>query len=110
MPSVTALCLISHRRLLRGRALAVAVAPYSIFRPRAAFGAAGPLLNAAEPAPKAVQYVEDASRAKRATSDSTCANCALYLGPAGSTQGPCQIFPGKQVKAAGWCSSWAPQM
>jgi hypothetical protein len=110
MPSVSEPSLISRRRLLRRLVLGAAVAPCAIFRLRAAFGADGPLLNAAEPAAQAVQYVEDASRAKTAPSGSTCANCALYLGPAGSTQGACQIFPGKQVKAAGWCASWAPQM
>ena len=30
--------------------------------------------------------------------------------PGGSAQGPCQLFPGKLVKAAGWCTGWAPQM
>ncbi|TLY90372.1 MAG: High potential iron-sulfur protein, partial [Gammaproteobacteria bacterium] len=25
-------------------------------------------------------------------------------------QGPCQLFPGRQVKAAGWCTAWAPQL
>jgi len=34
---------------------------------------------------------------------------AVSLAP-GSAQGPCQLFAGKQVKAAGWCSAWAPQM
>jgi hypothetical protein len=30
--------------------------------------------------------------------------------PEAQAQGPCQLFPGKQVKAAGWCTGWAPQM
>ena len=56
-----------------------------------------------------MQYTEDAKSAKGAQGNS-CANCALYQGASGTTQGPCQLFPGKDVKAAGWCSSWAPQM
>jgi len=77
-------------------------------RPRSA--AAAPLLDAASAEAKAVNYGEDAATASGATAGSRCANCALYQGPEGSTEGPCQIFPGKAVKAAGWCSSWAPQM
>ena len=71
-----------------------------------------PLLNPEDKDAKAVKYVEDATKAKAlgAPPDSTCANCAVYQGKAGAPTGPCQIFPGKLVKAAGWCSSWAPQI
>ena len=110
MPIVNEMTPISRRRWLRSLALGVTVAPLAILWLREASGADGPLLNPAEPAAKAVRYVEDARRAKGATPGSTCANCALYLGATGSAQGACQIFAGKQVKAAGWCSSWAPQM
>ena len=79
-------------------------------RPRSVAAAAAPLLDAGSPEAKAVKYVEDAARASGAAAGSRCANCALYQGPDGSIQGPCQLFPGKAVKAAGWCSSWAPQM
>jgi len=102
--------LISRRRLLRGVAFGATVAPLALLRLSAAFGADGPLLNPADPAAKAVRYVEDARYAKGASAGSSCANCALYLGATESAQGTCQIFPGKQVKAAGWCASWAPQM
>ena len=107
---VNEMTLFSRRCLLRRVAFGVAVAPLALFRLSTASAADGPLLNTADPAAKTVQYVEDASRAKGASAGSKCANCALYLAPTGSAQGPCQIFPGKQVKAAGWCSSWAPQM
>jgi hypothetical protein len=92
----------------------VLAVPFTVLagvRPHAADGApAAALLDAGSAAAKAVKYVEDAAKASGATPGSHCANCALYQGPDGSTQGPCQIFPGKAVKAAGWCSSWAPQM
>jgi hypothetical protein len=110
MPIEKEIGLNSRRRLLRSMALGVAVAPLAVGRLSAAFGAEGPLLNPSDPAATAVRYAEDASRAKGAGAGDKCANCALYLGTAGSVQGPCQIFAGKQVKAAGWCSSWAPQM
>ena len=100
---------MSRRRLLRILILAVG-GPLAFPALRTAFAADAALLNPAEPAAKAVRYVEDASHAKGATPGSTCANCALYLGASGSAQGACQIFAGKQVKAAGWCTSWAPQM
>jgi hypothetical protein len=72
--------------------------------------AARPLIDAASPEAKALKYVEDASRAKGAGAGSSCANCALYQGAQGSSRGACQLFPGKDVKASGWCTSWAPQM
>ncbi len=69
-----------------------------------------PLLSPDDPAARKVKYTEDASQVKAATKGNNCANCALYEGTYKSTQGPCQIFPGKHVKASGWCSSWAPQI
>jgi High potential iron-sulfur protein len=72
--------------------------------------ASTPLLAVDAPEAKAVKYVEDAKNARGATAGSNCANCALYQGAEGSARGPCQLFPGKDVKAAGWCSSWAPQL
>lgn len=102
--------LIGRRELLRNIAIAVALTPLAVPKLTAAAAAANPRLNPAEPAAKAVKYVEDAKHAQGATAGSRCSNCALYEGASGSTQGPCQIFPGKDVMAAGWCSSWAPQM
>jgi high potential iron-sulfur protein len=98
---------MTRRRLLASVALGMALGSSKL---ATAVASAGPLVNPAEPAAKAVKYVEDAKQATGATTDSKCANCVLYLGTEGTAQGPCQIFPGKQVKAAGWCSSWAPQM
>jgi hypothetical protein len=77
---------------------------------RTALAASLPLLLVDAPEAKAVKYVEDAKDARGAAPGNRCANCALYQGPEGSTRGPCQLFPGKDVKAAGWCSSWAPQL
>jgi hypothetical protein len=102
--------LLTRRRLLTSGALAMVLTPLAVSRLRTAVAAAGPLVSPVEPAAKAVKYVEDAKHAQGATAGSKCANCALYLGTEGSAQGPCQIFPGKEVMAAGWCFSWAPQM
>lgn len=99
----------ARRRLLQRLALGVPLAALGM-KPRARAAAAAPLLDTSSSEAKTVKYVEDAARASGATPGSTCANCALYQGAAGSKQGPCQIFPGKEVKAGGWCTSWAPQM
>jgi hypothetical protein len=69
-----------------------------------------PLLSPDDPDAKALKYTEDARTVKGIPAGNTCANCALYQAAAGSATGPCQLFAGKLVKAAGWCSSWSPQM
>jgi hypothetical protein len=101
---------LSRRLLLRRLALGASVAPLAAGALRPALAASAPLLSVDAPEAKAVKYVENAKDAPGASPGSNCANCGLYQGPNGSTQGPCQLFPGKEVKAAGWCRSWAPQM
>ena len=71
---------------------------------------AAPLVKVDSPEAKALGYVEDAKASKDAPGGNHCGDCALFQGASSAAQGPCQIFPGKQVKAAGWCRSWAPQM
>ena len=102
---------VSRRQLLQRLALGVSLVPVlgRALRPARAASTA-PLLAVSAPEAQAVKYVEDAKDAQGATPGSNCANCGLYQGANGSTQGPCQLFPGKEVKASGWCSSWAPQM
>jgi hypothetical protein len=102
--------IITRRRFLERLALGVAGAPVVALSVRQARASSATLLNPTDPTAKAVKYVEDAKRTHDAPPGNTCANCALYQGAAGSVQGPCQLFPGKDVKAAGWCSSWAAQM
>ena len=99
----------SRRRLMQSLALGVPLAALATSRPERADAAAA-LLDAASPEAKAVKYVENAKDARAATAGSSCANCGLYQGVNGSARGPCQLFPGKDVKASGWCTSWAPQM
>jgi hypothetical protein len=98
------------RRQFVGKLLLGALTPLAVSRPTVSRAADLPLLSPDDPEARKVKYTENASTAKGATKDSNCGNCALYEGTYKSTQGPCQIFPGKHVKAAGWCSSWAPQI
>jgi|SRR5579862_653428 len=101
---------LTRRGLLRRLALGLALAPVAAAGLRNALAAEAPLLAVTSPEATAVKYVEDAAQAKEAQPGNSCANCALYQGTYGSSQGPCQLFQGKDVRAAGWCSSWAPQM
>lgn len=92
----------SRRQLLRGMAL-VSVAGLPL---RVVIAADLPPVSADDPTAKALKYISDVSKAPDAKPGSKCANCKLYQGADGTTEGGCLLFPGKSVKAAGWCSSW----
>ena len=51
----------------------------------------------------------DASKFPTLTANTRCSNCQLYLG-GDSPWGGCPIFPGKQVKATGWCTAYTPKV
>jgi hypothetical protein len=94
----------SRRRLLKKVALGTVLIPIAV---RTASAADLPLVSVEDPTAKALKYVEDVSKAAAAKPGSKCANCAFYQGAATSAQAACLLFPGRAVKAAGWCSSWA---
>ncbi len=100
----------SRRQFMTKLLLGATLAPLAMARPALSQAAAQPLLSPEDPGAQKVKYTEDATKEKSAAKDNRCGNCALYEGSYNSTQGPCQLFPGKDVKAAGWCSSWAPQL
>ena len=70
-------------------------------------------LSEDDPQAKSLSYVHDATTLEdsqtRYQPGQACANCALYTGGNGAEWGGCSIFPGKQVKATGWCSVYAPK-
>ena len=101
---------MSRRSLIGKGLLGAALLPLVMTRANLARGANTPLLSPSDPAATKVNYTPDAAKAKGVPPGNTCANCALYEGTYHSIQGPCQLFPDKQVMAAGWCSSWSPQM
>lgn len=73
-----------------------------------------PQLSTDDPMANAMKYTHDSSTVAAAARanpapDQSCANCALVQGNDGDAWRPCQIFPGKAVAAAGWCSVWAPK-
>ena len=96
----------SRRQFLYRAPLGVAAIAL-VGMPLTAAGAAKlPPVTPDDPTAKALKYVNDASQASVTQPGSKCANCANYQGAAGSTEGGCLLFPGKDVKAAGWCSGW----
>jgi len=96
----------SRRRLLKRVSLGVALAPIAGAALKPAWAADLPLVTEDDPTAKALHYSVDASKASGAKPGSRCGNCKLFQGAANAAQGPCLLFPGKDVKAAGWCSSW----
>ena len=96
----------SRRQLLKKVTLGVALMPIATIPLRIALAADLPLVTPDDPTAKALNYVSDASKSTNAKSGSKCANCAFYQGDRSSSQGGCPLFPGKAVKADGWCGSW----
>lgn len=67
-----------------------------------------------DPTAQALLYVHDAANvdtsnplAARFEEGQNCANCVQIQGEEGAEWRPCNLFPGKSVNAAGWCSAWA---
>ena len=73
--------------------------------------ATGPMVDEKEAQAVALGYVSVATTADKAkypkyADGQACTNCALYQGGAAG-QGPCPLFPGKQVSGKAWCSAYA---
>lgn len=98
---------VSRRTFLKTCAVGAAAVPLVWLADGRALAEQPPLISTEDPTAKALKYVEDASKAEGAKPGSTCANCMFYQAPMDSEQGPCTVFGGKHVKAAGWCASWA---
>lgn len=49
----------------------------------------------------------DANKYTQFADGQACSNCALFQAAGDDGWGGCSIFPGKQVKATGWCSVYA---
>jgi hypothetical protein len=72
-----------------------------------------PEVAADDPTAIALKYVKNAADADRAGAarpglapeEQNCANCQFATATEGDLI-PCQLFPGKSVAAAGWCTSW----
>jgi hypothetical protein len=69
---------------------------------------------ATDPTAVALKYSADATKADRAgaarpglpPAEQLCSNCQFSQPGADAGYLNCTLFPGKQVNAKGWCSSW----
>lgn len=75
-----------------------------------------PHLNENDPEAEKLGYKHDASQVDKKKSPTykpgeMCGNCQLFQGKPGKDEwAPCPIFPGKQVNAKGWCSSYTKKI
>jgi hypothetical protein len=103
---------VNRRSLLKSVAAAAAAA--AIFRGGKSRAAELPHLDLKDPAAVALGYVEnatqvDAKKSPTYVKGSRCDNCLLLQGSSGAYR-PCNLFPGKLVSAAGWCSGWEAEI
>lgn len=67
-------------------------------------------LSTEDPAAAGLGYVEsgesvDTTKYPKYQTGQQCSTCALFQGGE-EAWGKCGIFPGKVVKATGWCNAW----
>jgi high potential iron-sulfur protein len=96
---------MTRRALVKGGLVAGALVPIAGLFINTVAHADASALDPSEQTAKALNYVTKSTK-----SDASCANCSQYQGKAGDAMGPCGIFPGKSVAAAGWCSGWAKKV
>ena len=108
--------LISRRAALRNLALGAgtlliaraAGATVTEAAKPAAAGGSLPHVKPADPVAVALAYVEsakavDAKKFPNYKPEQKCSNCLQSHGKEGDAWVPCNLFPGKLVKAGGWC-------
>jgi hypothetical protein len=100
---------LSRRKLLQGALASLAAAPAATLFAGDALAAEA--LSEDDPTAKSLGYVTDAKKVDAKANPNykpgqVCANCMQYTGKAGAADGPCNIFPGKNVNAKGWCKVW----
>lgn len=103
---------LTRRRFLRNAAVAFPVGAIVLESPASAQDL--PHVELDDPTAMALAYVHDPATidtsnpaTARYEAGQTCANCIQLQGEDGAEWRPCNLFPGKLVAAAGWCSVWA---
>jgi high potential iron-sulfur protein len=96
------------------RSLAGAAAAVLMLRGAKSRAADLPHLSIKDPQAIALGYVEnatlaDAKKYPTYVKGSRCDNCLLLQGSSGAYR-PCNLFAGKLVSAAGWCSGWSAEI
>ena len=100
---------ISRRSLLKGALVGIAAVPAAALVVRSA-DAAAVAVDPNDAQAKSLGYVTDAGKVDAKANPTFkpgqhCANCIQFTGKA-PADGPCNLFPGKVVKANGWCRVW----
>lgn len=111
-----------RRQLLKVGTLGLlgAVVASRVIAPESAFAQAPQDVKESDGNAKALCYHDDvtkvdAKKCPKITTDKTknahCYNCMFYMtkeaDPTKTEKAPCTIFANKNVKAKGWCQSWA---
>ncbi len=102
---------LDRRAVLKGALAGLAALPGIAAMERAAAQAAPARLDEKDATAIALGYIHDATKvdaAKNPTfkSGQHCANCLQIQGKDGEAWRGCNLFPGKQVNANGWCRVW----
>jgi High potential iron-sulfur protein len=98
----------SRRALLRRSTLALLTVGGAAMLPHARLRADEAARVSEEDATaKSLGYVHDATKAQRASPNDFCHNCRYFKGDEKTEWARCDLFPGKEVKATGWCKVWA---
>ena len=102
---------LPRRTLIKAALFSGAALPL-ILRPADVLAAQQPLVDVNDPVAKSLGYITDTKKVNAAENPThkptqTCANCIQYQAKVTDKQGPCNLFPGKDVVGAGWCKVWA---
>ena len=92
---------MNRRKLLLNIGTATIAIPLTVLIRQTAHATDLPELALTDSTGQALGYVRESE-----VDGQTCANCQLYTGVESEDLGPCVLFPGKSVRAAGWCKSW----
>ncbi len=101
-----------RRTLIKAVLLGGAALPLATRLVPDAQAAAQPLVDPKDPVAASLGFGVDTTKIDGKANpthkaEQKCANCLQFQGKAGDKQGACNLFPGKDVVATGWCKVWA---
>lgn len=103
---------VKRRGFLKAGSLAVASLAMASHTGISMAQATKPHLDEADPQAEKLGYKHDATKVDKKKFPTykpgeACANCQLFQAKSAKDEwAPCPIYPGKQVNAKGWCSSY----
>jgi hypothetical protein len=101
-----------RRTLIKAVLLGSAGLPLAARLVQDAQAAAQPLIDPNDAVAKSLGYTVDSAKVDIKANPThkptqKCSNCIQYQGKATDKQGACNLFPGKDALAPGWCKVWA---